>query len=267
MGLPSGRVVDLPGRGATWIRDIPGPPGAPVLLLLHGWTVTADLNFSGAYTILAQEWRVVALDHRGHGRGLRGPDPFRLEDCADDAVALLDALGVTRAVVAGYSMGGAVALLAAARHPARVAGLVLCATAGVFVTNGLLRRLCTGVATLAGPAARRAARLWPDATSLPSGLNPRSWPAVLDAGLEISRFRAQSWLADLGKPAAVVLTLNDRMVPPYRQQALAEATGASVHPLPGGHDACRSAQFATVLLEAARSVQRDVLRSRGLIAA
>ena len=49
--LPPGRVVELPGRGSTWVRELPGPPGpsgehsAPVLLLLHGWTANADLKW------------------------------------------------------------------------------------------------------------------------------------------------------------------------------------------------------------------------------
>ncbi len=42
--LPRGYQLDLPGRGRTFIRDVEGPPGAPVLMLLHGWTATADLN-------------------------------------------------------------------------------------------------------------------------------------------------------------------------------------------------------------------------------
>ena len=53
-----------------------------------------------------------ALDHRGHGRGLRPADGIvRLSDCADDAAALLRELRIDRAVVAGYSMGGPVAQL------------------------------------------------------------------------------------------------------------------------------------------------------------
>ena len=86
--LPPGRNVALPGRGTTFVRELAGPEGAPTLLLLHGWTATADLNWFACFEPLAEHFRVVALDHRGHGRGLRGDDPFRLEDCADDAAAL-----------------------------------------------------------------------------------------------------------------------------------------------------------------------------------
>ncbi|HLJ07868.1 MAG TPA: alpha/beta fold hydrolase, partial [Acidimicrobiia bacterium] len=91
--LPPGRIVHLPGRGETFVRDT-GPPPAdgpapgPPVLLLHGWTASADVNFFAVFPELAGRHRAVALDHRGHGRGLRPRTPFSLEDCADDAAAL-----------------------------------------------------------------------------------------------------------------------------------------------------------------------------------
>ncbi len=94
--LPPGGPLELPGRGTTFHRDLPSRAGAdaPVVLLLHGWTATADLNWYPAYDPLAADFRVLALDHRGHGRGIRSGRRFRLADCADDAVALADVLGV-----------------------------------------------------------------------------------------------------------------------------------------------------------------------------
>src|SRR4051812_23104320 len=69
--LPPGRDVEIPGVGTTHVRDSGGPPGAPAVLLLHGWAVTADLNFFTVYPSLAEQYRVISLDHRGHGRGIR----------------------------------------------------------------------------------------------------------------------------------------------------------------------------------------------------
>src|SRR5690554_3853978 len=80
-----GRQLDLPGRGTTFVRELDGPADAPTLLLLHGWTATADLNFFGVLPELAGHYRVVTIDHRGHGRGIRARQRFSLEDCADDA--------------------------------------------------------------------------------------------------------------------------------------------------------------------------------------
>ena len=113
--LPPGFVVPLPGRGEVFTRDI-GPSGGgelpgPPVLLLHGWTVSADLNFFAVYGELAARHRVVALDHRGHGRGMRPRTPFSLEECADDAAALLGELGLGPVIAVGFSMGGPIAML------------------------------------------------------------------------------------------------------------------------------------------------------------
>jgi 3-oxoadipate enol-lactonase len=87
--LPPGRAVLVPGRGELFVRDS-GGDGPPVLLL-HGWMFSADTNWFTVYGPLqAAGYRVIALDHRGHGRGLRTPDEFRLVDCAADAAALLE---------------------------------------------------------------------------------------------------------------------------------------------------------------------------------
>ena len=109
--LPPGAAMELPGRGTTFVRRIAGPPNAPTVLLLHGWTASADLNWFTCYRPLAQHYRVLALDHRGHGRGIRSKAAFRLEDCADDAIAVCDVLGIDQVIPIGYSMGGPIAQL------------------------------------------------------------------------------------------------------------------------------------------------------------
>ena len=115
--LPEGRVVHVPGRRV--LRPGQRRRRRPVLLL-HGWTVTADLNWSSVYEPLVDAgYRVLAMDHRGHGRGLRSPRPFRLSDCADDAAALLETLDVGPVLAVGYSMGGPIAQLLARDHRSR----------------------------------------------------------------------------------------------------------------------------------------------------
>src|SRR5690348_11050534 len=67
--MPPARTVHVPGRGEFFVRDTGGD--GPPLLLLHGWTASADLNWYAQYGPLAAAgYRVIALDHRGHGRGL-----------------------------------------------------------------------------------------------------------------------------------------------------------------------------------------------------
>src|SRR5437588_4318259 len=129
---PPGRTVEVPGRGDTFVYEMDGPPDAPVLFLIHGLVATTQLNWFPAFPILADRYRVVATDLRGHGKGLPAGNRFRLSDCADDMVAVADALGIDRFVPVGYSLGGPVAQLVWHRHRARVEGLVLCASSRNF---------------------------------------------------------------------------------------------------------------------------------------
>lgn len=138
--LPPARILAVPGHGELFVREASGPgEGAPTVLLLHGWMFPADLNWFTAYGPLAEAARVLAVDHRGHGRGSRPSMPFRLADAADDAAALLAHLGTGPVVVVGCSLGGPVAQLLWQRHPEAVRGLVLCATAARFQTTPLSR--------------------------------------------------------------------------------------------------------------------------------
>lgn len=126
-------TVRLPRGRSVAYRDFPGPPGAETVLLLHGIGMTADLNWAGSFATLRQRFRVVAPDPRGHGRsGCPSPD-FRLEDCADDVVALANALGIERFIATGYSMGGLIAQLLWRRHPERTSRLVLGASSRNFL--------------------------------------------------------------------------------------------------------------------------------------
>ena len=73
--MPEGRLVRVDGRGELFARLHRHPdPDAPVVLLLHGWTASIDLQFVTAYEALAARYTFVGIDHRGHGRGLRTPD-------------------------------------------------------------------------------------------------------------------------------------------------------------------------------------------------
>jgi 3-oxoadipate enol-lactonase len=249
--LPPGRLVGLPGRGEVFVRragtGLPGPP----LLLLHGWTVTADVNFWGCYGVLAEHFPVIALDHRGHGRSFRPPGRFSLEDCADDVAELLEVLGQERAVAVGYSMGGPVAQLLWRRHPQRVAGLVLAATAGSFrVAAGdhvyfgtvdrlaaAVRRAPPGLAEQAFARIRggRMSRLSLEAWAV-AELGRSDMRTVLEAGSALGAFSSMSWLGEIDVPTAVVVTTRDTKVPPGRQRLMAAAIpGARLFPADADH--------------------------------
>src|SRR3954467_10562013 len=208
--MPPARTVHVPGRGEFFVRDTGGD--GPPLLLLHGWTASADLNWYAQYGALARAgYRVIALDHRGHGRGLRALNDFDLTDCADDAAAVVQALGAAPAHVAGYSMGGPISLLAARRHPDAVRAIVLCATsshwrspriAGFWWTMAVWRFVLALAPYGLWRAGLRAAGL-PDSaqtTWATSELVRGSARDVAEAGRELGRFDARPWLDAITVP-------------------------------------------------------------------
>ena len=245
--MPEGRRVALPGRGTTYVREVAGPSGAPTVMLLHGLGATSAINWPGAFEALRPHFRVIAVDHRGHGRGIGSHRSFRLQDCADDIVALADVLGIERIVPVGYSMGGPIALYAARRHPDRVQAMVLCATSATFsdadgpppAASGMLPATMRLMPT---PMRRQMVRTMMAATGT-GDLPPlfveearRHDPAaLLEAINAVRRFDARPWIGGLQTPAAVVVTALDRLVPPGRQFELARLTGASVHRVEADH--------------------------------
>jgi pimeloyl-ACP methyl ester carboxylesterase len=272
IALPPGQHVTLPGRGRIFIRDVAGPPGAPVVLLLHGWFASGGLNWAMAFETLSRHFRVIAPDQRGHGRGIRGWGSFQLEDCADDAAALLDALEIESAIAVGYSMGGPVAQLLWRRHPSKIEGLVMCATSGEPVTAGPVARLAF---TSFFSAAAGTARLGQFATHIPisvagtlvkplerkeppldvlfavAEMGRHDLRMLFEAGVALGRYRAKDWIRDIDVPTAIVVTTEDRAVIPEGQmhQAL-EIRDVRIFCIDDGHTAITDPSFAEQLRRA-----------------
>jgi 3-oxoadipate enol-lactonase len=273
--LPASRALYLVGRGRTRIREIAGPPQAPTMVLLHGLGATSAINWLPAFVPLGSRFRVVAIDQRGHGRGIRTGRPFQLEDCADDVIALADELGVEQVIAVGYSMGGPVALLARRRHPDRVAGMVLCATSAVFSDDPATHAPGSPLPAVVMSAMRLtpafvrqylmrqmlSSMLFGDDHSptgrLVAAEMARHDPvAVIDARNEVMRFDARAWASSLRAPAASVVTIRDTLVAPTRQLDLAGRTGAAIFTVDGDHDVVlrSSPAFVPALVAACESV-------------
>jgi pimeloyl-ACP methyl ester carboxylesterase len=250
--LPPGHTMVLEGRGEVFYRHHVHPdPAAPTLLLLHGWTASADLQFFNAYETLAEHYSFVAIDHRGHGRGMRATDKFELHDAADDAALLLQGLGIPKVVTVGYSMGGPISLLLARRHPQMVRGMVVEATAlewrgkwyermewkSVHILGFLLRSrvyprwIRIGIRRLLGPEHPMLQYVpW-----VAAEVHRTDAAAIVHAGQSLSRYDATSWAGQIGVPAASLITTRDRLVWPRKQRALANALNARVVEIADDH--------------------------------
>ena len=282
--IPDGRVVELPGRGgSTYVTDTPGPdPRSPTIVLLHALGCTGLLTWFPAIRPLSKRFRVVTLDLRWHGQGIRGEE-FSLSDCADDVAALIDLLDLCDVVAAGYSMGSIVAQRVWRQHPDRIEGLVLCATTDRFQLNPAERAFFTGMGasmlvtrgisrSRTALAAARAAsgRLDLDPTdmhewALREFRSTSPW-AVGQALAALGRHHSRPWIGRVGVPTAVVVTTKDKVIPTERQVRLARSIpGATLHEVKAGHAACvlNAERFVPAFLEAARTVdarRRDFRR-------
>ncbi len=263
--LPA-RTLELPGRGEVFLRDSGGD--GPPLMLLHGWMASADLNWHASYDPLVHAgYRVLAIDHRGHGRGMRPLTPFRLTDCATDAALAVQQLGLAPATFVGYSMGGAIAQLVARDHQELASAIVLSATAQHWQDRESTRLFrWMGPMGLTLSVAPRAA--WsagfkrlkfpnsPYTAWLLSEMMRHSARDLAEAGRELGRFDSRPWLGSVTVPAAFVLTTRDRGVPPHKQRELASAAGASVFEAAIDHlqVSSRADEFNPALLKAIESV-------------
>ncbi|MCW4353382.1 alpha/beta hydrolase [Hoyosella sp. YIM 151337] len=245
--LPAPQPIHLPGRGDTAIFDT-GPRDGEPLILLHALSCTSLLTWYPSVSALAARYRVIGLDQRWHGAGIKS-NTFSLEDCADDVAALATELGIDEFAVAGYSMGSFVGQLVARRHADRLRGLVLCAS-----TRSIRRR--QRYRTAFDTSIRLAARLPPRArrrlsTAAPNPDLPvdHRWlfgefrkttvSANLAAINAIASFNSTAWVREIRTPTAVVVMQRDGAIPPRDQRAIAKAIpGARHFEVDAGHAGC-----------------------------
>lgn len=225
--------------------------GDPLLLItglgsdLQSWALTVPA--------LAKQFRVITFDNRGAGRTSAPDRPYSIENMADDAVALLDALEIDKAHVLGFSMGGCIAQELALRNPARVDKLILVSTAPDVDGYGVaaLRALTTvrrsnvsreGFVRVMAPFIyspdflNDAGRLERAIVNSLANPYPQQDHAYLRQAEAIFRFSAASRLGDIKNETLVIHGVDDNLVPPHNGRRLAEGLPSATHvELPGGH--------------------------------
>lgn len=206
------------------------------LVLLHGFPLCRKMWAPQVAALSAAGWRVITPDLPGFGETPPLSGPVSMSAYADAVIALLDQLGIARAVVGGMSMGGYVLLNLAERYPQRLtAALYLVTRAAADDDLGRQRRTCMADSVDGGDS-----RLVPDtfagllfAPATPAGRpelveTVRAWmdaapPAGVIGGLLALRDRkdCRALLPALRTPALVVGAAEDLAVPPAHAEALA----------------------------------------------
>ncbi len=268
-----------PGSGTTFVRHASGPPGAPTVLLLHGLLATGALNWYRCFEPLREHFEVLAIDHRGHGRGIRSSRRFRLADCADDVAAVLEQRGGTPVIAVGYSMGGPIAQLLWKRHRSLVDGMVLIATGMEFVPGNRHRYAASALLLAAAGTRVGTAATWLPGRVVRS-VRPTRRPserpeeladwgrqemtkhqgrAMLEAAHAIANYSAKPWIGQVDIPTSVIVTEQDTAVAPNAQLKMAMAIpGAHISRIPGGHVSCMEPDFGRKVTDACLDVAHRV---------
>jgi len=229
--------VPVTSRGCTINYTVEGD--GPPLMLVAGTLCSAQQWQDFGYTAtLSRNWRIVNVDPLGHGMsdGPHDADSYEAAAVTSDLVAVLDAEGIDRATVWGYSRGGWLACNLASRHPERVAGLVV----GAYAMHA--HELEAG-RLLAPFAAYLRKGDWPglwrvlgvtDPTfqqMMETGNDPLAVAAAIEGSLRPTRYVDP---ATIGCPATYYVGSKDWIVPHVRADV--DALGATLDVIEGqGH--------------------------------
>ncbi len=225
---------------------VDGPADAPVLVLVNSLGATRGM-WDPQVPALAERYRVLTYDARGHGDSPTPAGPWTLDDLVDDLVALLDAVGAPRAHVAGISLGGMTAMRLAAREPDRVDRLALLCTTAKTDPQGFLDRAAAVRSGGTAPIAPTVVSRWltpsfaaehPDLVArleaMIAGADDEGYAACCEV------VAAMDLREDLGRitaPTLVVSGADDPALPPEHQRVIAEGIpGAELLTVsPGAH--------------------------------
>jgi pimeloyl-ACP methyl ester carboxylesterase len=238
--MPQVRPLRVPGRSVFvgereyFVREA-GPEGADPVVLIHGWSLDAEMTYHRVVPELATRYRVVLPDLRNHGKSDWVRGRYDVADVADEVAGVLDALRLPAATIMGYSLGGMVAQELARRYPHLVKQIVLAATAARPVpTRRVLARTAFWLGrALARVSTHEGAALTEGALRHSNALEPshRRWAheslmrrdgeLFYEAGAAAIRFDSRDWVGKLRVPVTVVIPTQDLLVPTAAQRELA----------------------------------------------
>jgi len=223
---------------------MPAPPSRPAIVLLHGYPLHGAMWTAQRDALAAAGFRVLVPDLRGHGAS-----PPRatatMDDMATDVLATLDAQGIDRFAVAGFSMGGYVALVMTAMAPGRIAGLALVDSrtaadnpAQQAARAGAIDAARTGMATVADAMLPKLLSASAN-EALVAGVramilsNPVEGAVAAIAGMRDRADRADAFAA-LQAPRVMIVGEDDVITPLQEARATAPP-GVDIVVVPGGH--------------------------------
>lgn len=144
------KILQLPNGTNIAYTETGNPSGKPVLLI-HGFTDNAR-SWSLMTPYLNQDYRIISMDLRGHGKSSAPECCYALQDLGYDVKLLLDKLGIQKAALVGHSLGSIVTQVVAERYPEKVSEIVLVSTtSGTSRTSGQDSWLATEIAKLKQP--------------------------------------------------------------------------------------------------------------------
>jgi 3-oxoadipate enol-lactonase len=226
---------------------VDGAADAPVVVLSNSLGATRAM-WDPQVTALAERYRVITYDTRGHGKSPVPAGPYTLDDLVDDLVALLDEVGAERAHVAGLSLGGMTGMRLAAREPSRLHRLaLLCTSAFIGPGAGYGDRARLVRAEGTGKVAPAVVERWftpgfreqePDLVARMEAMiatTPDEGYAACCEAIDAMDLRAG--LPGITAPTLVISGRQDPATPPEHQQAIADAIpGAELLTVsPGAH--------------------------------
>jgi 3-oxoadipate enol-lactonase len=225
---------------------VDGAADAPVVVLSNSLGATRGM-WDPQVPALAERFRVVTYDTRGHGESPAPAGPYTLDDLVDDLVALLDEVGAERAHVAGLSLGGMTAMRLAVREPSRVDRLALLCTSAKPDPQGFLDRAVAVRSGGTAPLAPAVVSRWltPDHAAEHPDLVARLEAMIATADDEgyaaccevVARLDLRPDLGSIEAPTLVVSGREDPALPPEHQQLIADSIpGAELLTVsPGAH--------------------------------